>query len=442
MSSQPDHLYLDLSVINNDNTGGAIKNKLEFTEVRNQPFLENPDNYYLGISRFEIDTPAITLPIFTPILLLDGSNTNLNKTIYTITIAENILGTISNASYVNVLWSPEDQTAPLPKNQLTLDPSGNQIPNTPFTTQDITTGYYNCYTAKWWINCINNALNQLALVFNITPPFLTIDPNTNLISLYTEFDNVGGTNNFAEQSIGSNGFLVGAYTGFNIQQPFLNTGANYVMFFNEPLYNLLSGFNSVYYGANSLNIANLSFDTGSLALYQQYPYLFNYYIQPIDYQGVNDISLNGINYNILTSDYSPVPMWNPIAQMIFSSSLLPVAVSLTNTPAVYNSNNYDLNYTNSGNNANVNNMLTDIEVGLVSGSEYKPNVLYIPKNEYRLVDLLGSNPINQASFSISYKNKYGVVIPFKLGSQCGANIKLLFRRKRFNLNNLPPYDTN
>jgi hypothetical protein len=438
MSSQPDHLYLDLSVINNDNTGGAIKQKLEFTEVRNQAFLENPDNYYLGISRFEIDTPAISLPIFVPIILLDGENTNLRKTIYTITIAQNIGGVISNAISRNILWNPEDQSAPLPNNKLTLDPSGNQIPNSPLTTQDITTGYYNCYNAKWWINCINNAFKEIGQILVITYPFLTIDPNTNLISLYTRY---GGSSNFAETSNIANGFG-GAYSGFNLQQPFLNSGVDYVMFFNEPLYNLLSGFNSVYYGVNSLNIANLSFDAPSLALYQLQPYLFNYYIQPIDYQGVNDISLNGDEWNVLTSDYSPVPMWNPVAQMIFSSSLLPVAVSLTNTPAVYNSNNYDLNYTNGGNNSNVNNMLTDIEVGLVTGSEYKPSVLYIPKNEYRLVDLLGSNPINQASFSISYKNKYGVVIPFKLGSQCGANIKLLFRRKRFNLNNLPPYDTN
>jgi len=439
MSSQPDHLYLDLSVINNDNTGGRVKQKLEFTELRNQAFLENPDNYYLGISRFEIDTPAVTLPIFTPIILLDGNNKDYDKTIYTITIAKNIGGILSNAVYQNVLWSAEDKTATLPNNQLTLDPSGNQIPNSPITTQDITTGYYNCYNAKWWINCINNCFNVLAGTFGIISPFLTIDPNTNLISLYTQF--VGTGYNFATSSAYANGFIEN-YSGFNLQQPYLNSGVDYVMFFNEPLYNLLSGFNSVYYGVNSLNIANLSFDAFSLQLYNEQPYLFNYYIQPIDYQGVNDISLNGITWNILTSDYSPVPMWNPVAQMIFSSSLLPVAVSLTNTPAVYNSNQYDLNYTNGGNNSNVNNMLTDIEVGLVTGSEYKPSVLYIPKNEYRLVDLLGSNPINQASFSISYKNKYGVVIPFKLGSQCGANIKLLFRRKRFNLNNLPPYDTN
>jgi hypothetical protein len=56
--------------------------------------------------------------------------------------------------------------------------------------------------------------------------------------------------------------------------------------------------------------------------------------------------------------------------------------------------------------------------------------------------MLGSNPISQASFGVAYKTKYGEVIAFKLGSQCGANIKLMFRRKRFNLMNYEPYNMN
>ncbi len=87
-------------------------------------------------------------------------------------------------------------------------------------------------------------------------------------------------------------------------------------------------------------------------------------------------------------------------------------------------------------------MLSDIQVALTSGSEYKPQVLYIPQNEYRFIDLNGTTPIHQASFSVYFKTKYNQQIAIRLGCQCGANLKILFRRKRFNLGNLPPFDAN
>ena len=123
-------------------------------------------------------------------------------------------------------------------------------------------------------------------------------------------------------------------------------------------------------------------------------------------------------------------------------TLLPITMSMTSLPQVYNSNIYDQTYANNGNNAQISSMISDIQVGLVSGSEYKPSVLYVPSAEYRLIDMLGNNPLYQASFGIGWKTKFGQVIAFQLGAQCGANLKILFRRKRFNLGNLAPYDTN
>jgi len=436
MSSDPDHLYLDLAIINNDNKGNQTKTNLNFTELRNNPFLSNPNNYYLGICRFEVDTPGFSLPIFIPVLLLDGQNTNENKTIYTIT-----MGTIGgsptklNSCFsVNVEWRPEDLTAAQPLNQRTLDNKGVVIPGSPYTKQNITTGYYNCYSIKWWLNCVNKALTDcwVGAGFGLaaTAPYLINDPNTNLITLYTPLG-------FAAQSTDSN--------AIGEDYPvFLNSNLDFAMFFNEPLFNLFSAFPSVFFGAAGYNLAAEVFDAPSYALYVQKPYLFNYYVQPINYNGLNIITPEGPESALCVtpSNYSPVPMWNPVSQLVFSTALLPISVSLTNVPTVFNSNTFDLTYSQSGNNANVNSMLTDIELGLTTGTETKPSILYIPKNEYRLVDLFGNNPINQASFSISWKTKYGVSVPFRLSSQCGANIKLLFRRKRYDLLNLPPYNSN
>ncbi len=452
MSSSPDHLYLDLFTVNGDNNGSGIKTALNFNETRTTPILSNPSNYFLSIVRFECDTPSVSLPVFMPTILIDGVNTNPNTTSYTITLAKpNSTTKLLDAVYsVNVTWVPEDQTAPPPNNR--YDPVSGAL-----IAVDYTTGYYNAYSARWFLACCNNALAQVwnfitASAQPSNAPYLIIDPITNIITLLTPYtDNTivpAGNNNFAPVSYNSsaqvangNGFYP-TYLGL----PSIATAYNPVkfsMFMNEPLANLFSGFTSVYYG-NTLTAAAINASDGSIGRIAGRFWLFNYYLQPIIYSGLNisTPTVGGSQFITMTSDYSPVPMWNPVSSIIFTSSLLPIKISMSSVPAVYNSNSFDQTYAQNGNNSQVTNMLSDIQVGLVSGNEYKPSVLYVPASEYRLIDMLGSNPINQASFGVSFKTKFGVVIPFKLGAQCGANIKILFRRKRYNLGNLPPYDTN
>ena len=435
MSSSPDHVYLDLFAINNDTTGSGIKTNLQFTETRTNSILDNPSNYFLTVARFEADTPAVTLPIFIPALNIDGINADPNQTCYKVTMAVPSGTTLTNVQSVYVRWVPEDQTASPPANVLTAGY---------ISSQDITTGYYNCYNVKWWLSCVNKAIADCwALVYTgatpIAPPLLVSDAGTNQITLLTPLSQTPAIN-FAQSE-------------YSITSPannptYIGVGSSpavtHSMFFNEPLFNLFSGFPSVYYG-NTLTPAN--FDAGSVTTIGGNYWWFNYYVLPINFQYKNLVQINPVigassSWFVTGSEYSPVPMWNPIASLIFTSAHLPITMSFTSVPQVSNSSKYDQTFTNSGNNSQISNMLSDIQVGLVSGSEYKPSVLYVPAGEYRLIDMNGNNPIFQASFSVAWKTKFGQVIAFRLGSQCGANIKILFRRKRFNLGNLPPYDTN
>jgi hypothetical protein len=439
MSSSPDHVYLDLFAINNDTTGSNIKSVLQFTETRTNNILDNPSNYFLTVARFEADTPAVSLPIFIPALAIDGINTNINRTCYTVTMAAPSGGLLTNVHSVNVIWVPEDQTASLPANRFTTGISGFPV----LGSQDITTGYYSCYNVKWWLSCVNKALSDCWVAVSgldaSTAPLLVSDAGTNQITLLTPISPVLPIN-FAQSEYSVTSVLNDpTYLGIGS-----SPAVNCCMFFNEPLFNLFSGFPSVYYG-NSLTSA--SFDAPSNVTIGNKFWLFNYYVLPINFQNKNYITLNPVvgtpsSWIVTGSEYSPVPMWNPIASLVFTSSLLPITMSFTSIPQVSNSSSYDITFTNTGNNAQISNMLSDIQVGLVTGSEYKPSVLYVPGAEYRLIDMLGNNPIFQASFGVSWKTKFGQIVPFRLGSQCGANIKILFRRKRFNLGNLPPYDTN
>ena len=320
-------------------------------------------------------------------------------------------------------------------------------PKPTLISQDITSGYYNCYSVKWWVSCVNSALNKLWVSFegntSDRSPYIVADKQTNLMTLITPLQNLGPDiiDNFAVSS----GFQLG--TGFD--PIYLSVGSplpvQYVLFFNEPLFNLFSGFPSVYYGDTLVN-ASVFDNAPDNAIIQARPYLLEYFIQPVAYQYANIITLTNLyggNYKWVTtaSEYSPVPMWNPIMSLQFTSNLLPNLLSYTTAAIPYNALNGS-GYTSSGNNSQITNMITDIQVGLVSGSEYKPSVLYVPKGQYRLIDLQGNQPIHNVDFQVSWKTKYGQVIAFRLGAQCGANLKILFRRKRFNLLNLPPYDTN
>ena len=443
MSSAPDHIYLDLSIVNNDKQGSKVKSNLQFNENRTNPILDNPFNYEMSVIRFEVDTPAVTLPIFIPLLDVNGTNADKNQTAYTITMAQITSGgtALTNLKTANIEWNPEDKTASTPNNGF----SGGHL-----TSQDLTTGYYNCYNVKWWLSCVNATLDSVwrqvsGVGTSDLSPSMVVDDGTNLITLLTPFSERGSivTNNFAVSQDKATG------SGSPI---YLSTGSNpvvqYVLFFNEPLFNLFSGFPSVYYGS-SLASKSIFDNAPDNATALASPFILDYFIQPINYDNSNIIripnpfSVTPTTYYWVTtsSEYSPVPMWNPIMALQFSSTLLPKLLSYTSASIPFN----DLNangLVSSGNNSQITDMITDIQVGLTTGSEYKPSILYLPKAQYRLIDLLGNQPVYNVDFRVSWKTKYGQVVPLKLGSQCGANLKLLFRRKRFDLLNLPPYNTN
>jgi hypothetical protein len=302
------------------------------------------------------------------------------------------------------------------------------------SSQNISNGYYNIYNVKWFLCLVNKCLRDVWLTIEPTQtanvPYFTVDENTNFFTLFTPCLTTSPVINFAPSESAANGLSVTTpvYVGENS-----NPAVTHTIFFNEPLYNLFCGINSVYYG----NKVPIFVNPADQVIANANPYLFNYYMQPINYSNLNKTG----NYIFSTSEYSSVPMWSPIKSIQFTSTLLPNLLTYTSTPVPFNNLNHN-GQQNVGNNSEISAQITDIQVGLLTGSEYKPQLLYIPKAQYRLISLLGSNAINNVDFQISFTNKYGQTIPMRLSSQCTANLKILFQRKRMNLKNLPPYDTN
>jgi hypothetical protein len=142
------------------------------------------------------------------------------------------------------------------------------------------------------------------------------------------------------------------------------------------------------------------------------------------------------SFEVVRSPYSPAPLWSCVKQLIFTTALMPVNNELVGLPGIINSNQaLDTDLANN----NFSPVITDLEVPLISGDEIKPNVTYSPSGEYRLIDLMSNTPINSIEISVFWKDQYGVNHPFVLEPGCYSSIKILFRRKIFNLIYLPEY---
>ena len=136
----------------------------------------------------------------------------------------------------------------------------------------------------------------------------------------------------------------------------------------------------------------------------------------------------GPPYNALYMEqpYSTGATLCPIQSLVFTTSLLPVLPQLIGIPRVLNNNNGSI-----GQNDNLSNEITDLVVNLVNGTEYFPNVLYLPTAEYRMIDLQGNAPLYGIQISVQWKDVYGIYHDFFLQNGCSCSLKIMFRKKDY-----------
>lgn len=377
-----DHIYYNITILNSDN-GTTAPPEVVFNEIRNSPYLNNPQDYYMSVVRFSLETP--TLPVFIPQAQL--GQTDPNKLIYSVTLSWEDAATSTNYVQQTFLtWTSQNSNEPLPK--------------PPIEFQDLTSFYYYCYSYQWFIDIVNRAFATCysALNAQVVAAGKAL-PSANAPIMEWDIPAYRGI-----LDCDASGY------DLNMDVP-LSTMKPIKIFFNAPMFNLFSSFESYNYG-----FSNITFGR--------------------NFQ-VRVRSVNGLNYLLMPAgwtalqiyqEYATTPLWNPVQSLVFTTSLLPVVPELTAVPKVFGS---DSRFFNVGNNSNITSVLTDFEVGLTTGSEYKPNVQYTPTAEYRLVDLFGNNPLSALEIRVFWKDSWGNLVPFTLNSGCAASIKLMFRRKDF-----------
>lgn len=367
-TTQAFHVYYNLDMMNNDISGEGNELPLAFKEVRSAPFLDNPSNYFLSVVRFSISTESI--PSFIPQIKIGSAD--VNETIYKIGATSNIPAQ-PTYPWEYVEYEPQDKSA--------------TIPLLPTTSQDNSNTYYHVYNNEWAIYLLNVKLEQIFgnyvpdPAYVIEVPFFEFDKSTGRISFH-----------FPES------FL---------QDAILST--LYALVINAPLYKLLNGFTMTKYKADP-------------AISGTDPY-WKLFIPKNPKE-----STVKTGYYMIESDVSTNASFNPVQSLVFTTNLMPVATTNVSPAKLYNSlSRLEQNATT----ADLLPILTDFEVPVTGSNVYAPSVYYEPSGEYRLVDLIGNNPVSSININVYWKDFFGNINPLKLMSGGTANMKLMFRRKDF-----------
>lgn len=373
-----DKLYYDI-VISNINNRSAPPPFLYFNETRNSPFVYKPDDYYLSIVRFTVDTPS--LPVFT--CVVQANQPDVNLSIYAITLDwTNPLNPAQTFSFQRFLrFAPQTLSATVPR-----PPS-----QTENGLQDNSGGYYYIYSYQYWISLVNQCFSEAFIGLNalvvsaglVLPttfsPVLTFDIQSSLAILNSDV------------------------LGYNDQAP----GAISI-FFNSALYQLFSSFPSFITGTanNSKNFQIIPYAFGGANL-APFP------------SGTTPLYTAIITYQ----EYSTISLWSPVLSLVFCSNTLPVVANQLSAPQILINGAI---IQNTGNNSNIANIITDIAAG---DSSYKPTLLYNPTGQYRLLEMVGNRPLTNLDISVFWKDRTGALVPFTLTAGSSATIKILFSKK-------------
>jgi hypothetical protein len=389
--TNPDQVYFDVTVSNFQSTT-TNPPQFYFNEQRTSPFVQVPEDYYLSILRFTVDTG--TLPVFIPTIQTNQSDPNL--TIYSVTLEylEPITSTLcTSQSFIEFIPQDTSITVPPPPSQTTTKVQVNE------------TGYYNIYSYSYFCYLIQVAFLQ---AFSGTPY-----GNANL-SLLAQVTALGGTLpttfspfiNFDTSSLSGVIYAdVGAYA-LNL------AGSRIFIYMNAPLFQLFNSFPARYLGyvgvTSGRNFLLELANVGSTNLQLITP-------DPVSVPA----SYNAV---VVYQEYSTISNWSPMTAIVFCSNTLPITPNQVSTPLLFNDAKPFLL---GGNNNATANIITD----LATDGSYRPFIIYTPNSQYRYITLYGNRPLYNLDLSIFYRVKTGELIPLTLPSGGSVTIKLAFIRK-------------
>lgn len=367
----PDHIYFDLVIKNYQSTTQESK-QLTFNETRNSSFIQNSGDYYMAITRFQIDTYSI--PSY--VAEIQPNQSDANKMIHSVSLKYVNGGTTHSTPPVYLTW--------IPVNTYVTTPQAPSLNSDKMQTDSI---YYYSYSFEHLITLFNNALlsamTQLkALVGaglnSVDQPFMSWNHVEEKAILYAELAH------------------------FNI-----DNATHTKIYFNRPAYALFSSFPAYRHDINSAN-ENI------------YQMMMTSKFGDSSVQ--NSLLLSNKVLIKLDQEVSTISNITPVSAIVFTTSTIPIVKNVLSAPIIYN--NGTLLPSNYNNNFGM--VITDF---CTLDNAYKPSLLYNPSAEYRRLDLTGNQPLKDIDIAVFWRDKSGKLNPLLLWSGGSCSVKLVFEKK-------------
>lgn len=378
-----DHIYYNVVVVNNDPVSPI---PITYDTGSLNIILDNPSLYYASVVRFKC--PLEQVPIF---VFVDN--------LYSVTISY-----LYNDFKSTLIYVPH------------YNPALVTAPDAAFTRY--------VYSYQQFLDSINNGLtsSMIALAPAYSSSIVYIFNQTISYSGNIYVSLLNGNLNHQPDISPSYWTLLGLF-----QAPFMSFNpVTQLCSLNTP-----SMFFNPSFNVNTQPL-KICFNTNLWVFFSNFEKIFNGYTP-------SAINTNGKNYNIIvkdngfnsitepligyqmTQEFISLSDWNSLRSIVIQSSLPIRAEQLPSVKSgVINTNSTTANFSK---------ILTDFEI--VDNGALRNNVTYFPQAEYRLVDLYGSDPLQNIHIDVFWRDKNLNLTRIFLNPLDSFDMKILFRRKHY-----------
>jgi len=362
-NTSPDVFYMDV-LINNIASDTPINPPCAYNTSRILPYLYNPNEYYASCVQFSLDGP--TLGVMNTFEIQPNQG-NENLGIYEVVLAYG--GSIMKQ---NILWEPQNQTAPIP-------PPPDAFPD---GIQDTSTSYYTVYSYSYFLRLLNTALevcyNKLQLAQPLLPDYADITLKMIYTSNTTLFE-IFVTNDLFNSDI---------------------TNTPIKLYFNGALNNLFN-----YMVTNKVILTNTTY--------------FEY-----DFNNTSSYPTDPTDPTIIfmRQESPSIVLWSQIVSIVITTQSLPLYQTTVFDPLVY----YNSQTLLAGNNALSENIILEY---MLKPAFYNEKIVYEPTAQYQVVELNSTSPLYNFDLRYYVRTNVGKLRQVFLSSGCVCFTKIGFFKK-------------
>jgi len=348
-----------------------------FTETRNSPIVEYPNDYYLSVIRFQ--APCYWIPIFFNIGWNPVPGGTVNTTYSSVTL---VSGAFSAQSYINHVPAYDYTSVALNQNPLFPQPPASALDINQYNSP-----YYAVYSYQAFLDMVNSAfalanasiIASAGLPADLAPPILVYNKDTSIISILVDQRYLTLPVNIYMNSLLSNFFNPGFKTftyGFD-----LAGGADIQI--------IIENNNENAYKANP--------DAVGMVNGSPYTYPKDFYV--------------------ISQERPTLSNWQAFKSLVFFVGSTPIKneyVPITTGRATQDQQP----------------ILTDFIIPIAdTAGAVQTDITYYPTAQYRLVDIFGSSPIYTTSLQVFWTDNYFNLYPLMLPANNQISIKMLFIKK-------------